>query len=52
MICTLPVFQSFLHHFEHKYAPFQSTSIHFVTEHKKDGSIRTLIQENFWGISI
>lgn len=52
MICILSIFQSFLHHFEHKYAPFQSTSIHFVTEHKKDGSIRTLIQENFWGISI
>ena len=52
MICILSIFQSLLHHFEHKYAPFQSASIHFVTEHKKDGSIRTLIQENFWGISI
>jgi len=52
MICILSINQSFLYHFEHKYASSQSIRIHFVTEHKRDGSIRTLTQENFWGISI
>ena len=52
MICILSKNQSFLHHFGHKYASSQSIRIHFVTEHKRDGYIQALIQENFWAISI
>jgi|GEM_PF-3530706 len=57
MICTLSINQSFLYHFEHKYASSQSIRIHFVTEHKRDGSIRTLLimiqgAQNFWAIGI